>query len=389
MSPRTLVVTNDYPPRPGGIQAFVHQLAVRQPPGDVVVYAPAWRGAARFDAGLSYPVIRHPTSLMLPTADVARRAIQIAAAEGCEVVWFGAAAPLGLLAPTLRRGAGLRRTVASTHGHEVGWAMLPGARQLLRAVGAANDVVTYLGGYTHRRLAPALGAHPRLVRLPSGVDTHAFRPGAGGAEIRAAYRLGARPVVVCVSRLVPRKGQDTLVRALPAIRRRVPGTALLVVGGGPYRATLERLAREQDVARHVVVTGSVPWARLPAHYDAGNVFAMPCRTRRAGLEVEGLGIVYLEASATGLPVVAGDSGGAPDAVLAGRTGHVVNGRDIRAVVDAVAGLLEDPERAREMGEQGRSWVDQVWHWDGLAARLGAVLAGERVTAALPGLGQVL
>jgi len=389
VSPRTLVVTNDYPPRPGGIQAFVHELAVRQPPGDIVLYAPAWTGAARFDAALPYPVVRHPTSLMLPSADVARRAAQIARAEGCDGVWFGAAAPLALLASGLRRHGGVGRTVASTHGHEVGWASLPGARQLLRAVGATNDVVTYLGAYTHRRLAPALGRHPRMVRLASGVDTRFFRPGVGGREVRERYRLGGRPVIVCVSRLVARKGQDTLVRALPAIQRRVPDTVLLIVGGGPYRATIERLAREKGVASHVVVTGSVPRAQLPAHYAAGDVFAMPCRTRGAGLEVEGLGIVYLEASATGLPVVAGDSGGAPDAVLAGRTGHVVNGRDLAAVAAAVAGLLADPERARIMGDQGRAWVQEYWRWEELADRLGRLLRGEHVPAELPGSRQDL
>lgn len=382
MSPRTLVVTNDYPPRPGGIQAFVHELASRQPAGDVVVYAPAWPGAARFDAALAYPVVRHPTSLMLPTADVARRAAQVARAEGCEVVWFGAAAPLGLLAGHLRRHASVRRTVASTHGHEVGWAKLPAARQLLRAVGRGNDVVTYLGAYTRSRLAGALGPRPALLRLPSGVDTAVFRPGAGGAEVRAHYRLSDRPLVVCVSRLVPRKGQDTLIRALPLIRRAVPGAALLLVGGGPYRPALQRLAREQGVERHVVLTGSVPWAALPAHYDAGDVFAMPCRTRRGGLEVEGLGIVYLEASATGLPVVAGDSGGAPDAVLPGRTGQVVPGGQVPATAAAVAGLLADRQAARAMGRAGRAWVDQVWRWDALSGRLGAILAGAPVPAEL-------
>ena len=149
-------------------------------------------------------------------------------------------------------------------------------------------------------------------------------------QVRARLGLTDRPVVVCVSRLVPRKGQDTLIRALPEIRRRVPDAALLIVGGGPYRATLEKLARQTGVERDVVFTGSVPSAELPAHYAAGDVYAMPCRTRNRGLDVEGLGIVYLEASATGLPVVAGDSGGAPDAVREGETGYVVRGRDVAA-----------------------------------------------------------
>ena len=371
---RTLVVTNDFPPRPGGIQAFVHSLASQLPGDEVIVYAPAWRGAADFDAAQGFSVVRHPTSLMLPVPGVLSRARDIARVEGCDVVWFGAAAPLGLLGSALRRGTSIRRAVASTHGHEVGWAMLPGARQTLRAIGQRVDIVTYLGEYTRTRLAPAFGSHPRLDRLPSGVDTDVFRPGAGDGEIRRRYGLVDRPVVVCVSRLVPRKGQDVLIHAWPEIRRRVPGAALLIVGGGPYRKKLQRLAEQRDVAGDVVITGGVPWAELPAHYAAGDVFAMPCRTRLGGLEVEGLGIVYLEASATGLPVVAGNSGGAPDAVLPGRTGVVVDGTSVAAVVDEVSGLLLDPERARTMGEQGRMWVQQEWRWDVLAGRLRELLA---------------
>ena len=368
---RTLVVTNDFPPRPGGIQAYVHSLAARQPDGEVVVYAPAWRDAAAFDAAQPFPVVRHRTSLMLPTPDVLRLARQIAATEGCDRVWFGAAAPLALLAGRLD----LARSVASTHGHEVGWALLPGARQALRRIGREVDVVTYLGAYTRSRLAPALGPAACLERLPSGVDTAVFHPGAGGVAVRARHGLTDRPVVVCVSRLVPRKGQDVLIRALPELRRRVPGTALLLVGGGPDAPRLQRLAAEHGVAGDVVLTGSVPWQELPAHYDAGDVFAMPCRTRRAGLEVEGLGIVFLEASATGLPVVAGRSGGSPDAVLDGRTGHVVDGRSVAEVTDAVAGLLADPERARALGRAGRAWVEREWRWDVLAQRLRGLLAG--------------
>ena len=368
---RTLVVTNDFPPRPGGIQAFVHALAVRQPADEVVVYASSWKGAAAFDARQPFPVVRHPTSLVLPVPDVLRRTRELARAEGCDRVWFGAAAPLGLLA----RPLGLERAVASTHGHEVGWALLPGARQALRRIGRDVDVVTCLGDYARRRLAPALGQDARLERLPSGVDTSVFRPGAGGELVRQRHGLGDRPVVVCVSRLVPRKGQDVLVRALPELRRRVPGTALLLVGGGPDLPRLRRLAAQHGVAEDVVTTGSVPWEDLPAHYDAGDVFAMPCRTRRGGLEVEGLGIVFLEASATGLPVVAGRSGGSPDAVLEGVTGVTVDGRSPAQVTDALAALLLDRDRAAQLGRAGRAWVEREWRWDVLAARLRGLLAG--------------
>jgi phosphatidylinositol alpha-1,6-mannosyltransferase len=372
---RTLLVTNDFPPRPGGIQSFVHNLALGQPADSLVVYASRWGQPAAFDAEQPFEVIREDTSVLLPTPAVARRAVALARSHGCEAVWFGAAAPLGLLARPLRREAGVRRAVALTHGHEVGWAALPGARGLLRRIARGQDVLTYLGEYTRTRLARAVGGLTELRRLVPGVDVDTYHPDVDGAEVRARHRLGERPVVVCVSRLVPRKGQDQLVRALPALRRRVPDTALLLVGGGPDRARLARLAREQGVSADVVITGSVPAEQLPAHYAAGDVYAMPCRTRRAGLDVEGLGIVYLEASASGLPVVAGDSGGAPDAVREGETGYVVNGRDLPALVDRLTLLLTDRALAAKLGGAGRSWVEQQWRWHTQAARLRSLLVG--------------
>ncbi|MGR6321195.1 glycosyltransferase family 4 protein [Micromonospora soli] len=372
---RTLLITNDFPPRPGGIQSFVHHLAVRQPAGSVVVYASSWRGAAKFDADQPFEVIRERTKVLLPTPLVARRAAKLARAYDCDTVWFGAAAPLGLLAAGLRRRAGIRRAVALTHGHEVGWAALPGARSLLRRIGRGVDVTTYLGEYTRVRLARVLDGATELRRLAPGVDVDTYHPSVDGEEVRKQLGLTGRPVVVCVSRLVPRKGQDMLIRAMPEIRRRVPDAALLVVGGGPYRATLEKLAWQTGVESDVVFTGSVPSAELPAHYAAGDVYAMPCRTRNRGLDVEGLGIVYLEASATGLPVVAGDSGGAPDAVREGETGYVVRGRDLSQLADRVATLLADRDLARQLGAAGRAWVEREWRWETQAERMGALLAG--------------
>ncbi|WP_052849388.1 glycosyltransferase family 4 protein [Streptomyces avicenniae] len=383
---KTLIVTNDFPPRPGGIQAFLHSMATRLDPDRVVVYASTWKrdaegraATAAFDAEQPYPVVRDRTTMLLPTPAATRRATALLREHGCTAVWFGAAAPLGLMAPALR-AAGARRIVATTHGHEAGWAQLPGARRLLRRVGDVTDTLTYLGDYTRSRIAPALSpeAAARMTHLPPGVDEKTFHPDAGGAAVRAALGLTERPVVVCVSRLVPRKGQDTLIRALPRVLAAEPAAALLVVGGGPYRADLEKLARSLGVADAVVFTGEVPWSELPAHFGAGDVFAMPCRTRRRGLDVEGLGIVYLEASASGLPVVAGDSGGAPDAVLDGETGWVVRGGERTApaeTADRLVALLGDPELRARMAARGRDWVEEKWRWDLLVERLRGLLDG--------------
>jgi phosphatidylinositol alpha-1,6-mannosyltransferase len=295
---------------------------------------------------------------------------------GCDSVWFGAAAPLALMGPALRKRAGVRRIVATTHGHEVWWAKTPGTRQLLRRMGQSADVLTYLGDYTRSQVARALtpSAASRMVQLAPGVDTDVFHPGVVGTGVREWYGLDRRPVVVCVSRLVERKGQDMLIRALPLVQRAVPDAAVLIVGDGPQRASLQTLASELGVARDVVFAGAHPWAELPSFFAAGDVFCMPTRTRKAGWEVEGLGIVYLEASAMGLPVVSGRSGGAPDAVRDGETGYVVDGRSPDDIAARVVQLLTDRELARKLGAEGRQWVDEQWRWDLVVSRLTSYLS---------------
>jgi phosphatidyl-myo-inositol dimannoside synthase len=375
---RVLLVTNDFPPRRGGIQSYLHELVghlVQTGTHTLTVYAPKWKGCEEFDKAAAYEVVRHPTTLMLPGPGVDDRMRQLIARHGVESVWFGAAAPLALLAPRAR-SAGAIRVIASTHGHEVGWSMLPVARSALRRMGDGTDVVTYVSRYTRSRFASAFGPRAALEHLPPGVDTDRFVPDpAARADMRARYGLGQRPVIVCLSRLVPRKGQDVLIRALPAIRERVDGAALVVVGGGPYLATLHRLARQAGVTDHVVFTGGVPGAELPAHHAMADVFAMPCRTRGAGLDVEGLGIVYLEASSTGVPVVAGRSGGAPETVQDGVTGLVVNGWNVDEIATAVGEILADPDRGAQMGAEGRRWAVDNWQWSTQADRLGALLKG--------------
>ncbi len=376
---RTLIVTNDFGPRTGGIESFVLAMAQRMPPEKVVVHTARQPGDAKFDAALDFPVIRDRSPLMVPTRAITQRCAQLVKSERCDQVWFGAAAPLGLMAPALR-AAGAERIVATTHGHEVWWSQLPIARQLMRRIGAGADRVTFLGEYCRSRIAPALSPadRQRMIRLTPGVDDSIFHPGANAEPVRARFGLGNRPVILCVSRMVARKGQDMLVRALPRIRQQVPDATLLLVGDGPHRRAVERLAGASGVREHVVFAGRVPWAQTPAFYAAGDVFCMPARTRLGGLEPEALGICYLEAAAAGLPVVAGDSGGAPDAVLHGQNGFVVNGRDVASIARRCTQLLLDRELANRFGQRGREWVAQAWRWDDLAVRLMRLLAGEPV-----------
>ena len=370
---RTLVVTNDFPPRPGGIQQFVHQILDRLPHDQLVVLASQHPGDAEFDAQLPYPVVRHPHYPMVPTRAVARQAADLLREHGCDAVWFGAAAPLALMTPTLRK-AGAVRVVATTHGHEIGWAKLPIAGSALRRISGRVDVLTYLTDYSRRAIGRVAVPGARLEQLSPGVDASVFSPEVSGDVVRARYGLANRPVVVCVSRLVKRKGQDTLIELWPEVMAKVPDAVLLLVSGGPYAGELQRRVHAKGLAGSVILTGQVEWAELPAHYAAGDLFAMPCRTRRGGLDVEGLGIVFLEASATGLPVIAGRSGGAPDAVLEGRTGYVVDPRNRDEIAGRIVQLLLDPVAARTMGIVGRAWTEREWGWDAMAARLAGWLS---------------
>jgi phosphatidyl-myo-inositol dimannoside synthase len=313
---RTLVVTNDFPPRRGGIETMVRRLCDELPVDEVVVHTSRTPGDTAYDAGLPFPVVRDPSRVLLPTPAVAGRAAATLRRHRCERVLFGASAPLGLLAPALRR-AGAEHVVALTHGHEVWWAAVPGTRALLRRIGDSVDELTYVSEYCRSRIAPALSpaAAGRMRPLRPSVDPRLFRPGCGGAAVRRGLGIPARaPVVVCVARLVRRKGQDTLLRIWPGVLERFPGAVLLLVGDGPDQSRLARMARRRGLGEHVRFVGSVAPEEVPAYLDAGDVFAMPARSRWWGLEVEAFGIVYLEAAAVGLPVVAGRGGGVPEAL---------------------------------------------------------------------------
>jgi phosphatidyl-myo-inositol dimannoside synthase len=364
---RVLVVTNDFPPRRGGIESFVLALCERMPPDEVVVYTASVPGGTEHDARLPFAVHRDPARTLLPTPAVSRRVRDVLRREGCDRVLYGASMPLGLLAPALGR-AGASSQVALTHGHEVWWARSPLTRAALRRVGDSVDVMTYVSSWCRDRIAPALSpaAPSRMRRLSPGVDPQRFRPGCGGAEVRRELGIPEEaPVVVCTARMVRRKGQDTLLRAWPRLLERRPDAALLLVGDGPDRARLERLAERLEVTDSVVLTGAVDWQDVPAYVDAGDVFAMPCRTRRMGLEPEAWGIASLEAQACGLPVVVGRSGGAPETLASPDSGQVwgPGDGDLAEVLDRWLSRAADGSVPRQ--EAGQA----PWTWDRAGERL--------------------
>lgn len=377
MSGKVLLITNDFPPRDGGIESYLRDFAALIEPQRLVVLASTRQSkqeTTAYDATLPYRVYRMRDRVLLPLPHVARRAARIIEAEQIDTVWFGAAAPLALLAPACRR-AGARRIIATTHGHEVGWSMIPIARSMLGAIGRSADAITYISRYTRSRIATAFGPQTPFERLPSGVDIDRFEPSPEArTEIRTRHGLtNSTPVVVCISRLVLRKGQDSLIKAMPEIVKQHADAQLIIVGKGPYRAQFEKLAQRLGVASNVIFTGGVDYADLPGYYNAATVFAMPARTRGFGLDVEGLGIVYLEAQACGVPVIAGTSGGAPETVVDGETGFVVNGRQPRLIAAAINKLFDNPELAQQMGAAGREHVQNHWTWAEMGRRLHTIL----------------
>lgn len=368
---KTLLVTNDYPPTVGGIQSYLRDFVATLDPADTVVFASTQSSvaAAKYDAAAPERIIRWPRSVMLPTAGTAEAMAEIIEEFEIDTVWFGAAAPLGLLARRARE-AGAQRIIVSTHGHEVGWSMLPGARQVLRLIGSRADVVTYISDYTLGRIRRAFGRRPEFAHLPGGVDTDYFRPATPEQRERTRDRhgLGDAPVILCVSRLVRRKGQDQLIAVLPEVREQFPDARLVIVGSGPDDRRLRRLAAG---AEGVHLLGALPREQMRDLIAAADVFAMPARTRGGGLDVEGLGIVYLEAQACGIPVIAGESGGAPETVRP-ETGVVVDGRERGQLTSALVRLLGDPAARAKMGASGREYVCEHWDWKHLGARLRAL-----------------
>ena len=372
-----LFVTNDFGPRAGGIETFVIGLIERRTFGSTIVYTSAQDDSHEYDQrwkrDFGVTVIRDRSKILLPTPRVARNLNKVIKQEGIRVAAFGAAAPLGLLSASMK-SAGVRKTVALTHGHEVWWAKIFPFTFAIRRMGATIDSLTYLGEFTQKAISRSLSkqAVKQMVKIAPGIDVEHFSP-QDSSELRQELGLDEKKVIVSVGRLVHRKGQDHLIESMPEILAKVPNAHLLIVGRGPYLEHLAKLVVVNKIENHVSFIGRVQYAELPRFICAGDVFAMPSRSRFAGLEVEGLGIVYLEASACGLPVVAGNSGGAPDAVVEGVTGLVVDGTNNTQIADAIITLLTNPQKCKEMGNAGQAWIKENWRWEIWSKRFNELL----------------
>ena len=375
---KTLCISNDFGPRAGGIETFVVGLIQRMPKNSVIVYTASQAGSGAFDAmwlrDYGVEVIRDSSKVLIPSFRVGRNVRKLVRDRNIKSVFFGAAAPLALLAPGLR-ATGVRRIVALTHGHEVWWSRLWPFTIAIARIGRAVDALTYLGEFTRGEISKALDSNSaaKLVRIAPGIDTEHFTPRSDAKGLRESLGLGNKKVIVSVGRLVHRKGQDVLIEAMPEIIKTIDDVHLLLIGEGPYKKELENRIKNLGLANRVTFVGRVQYADLPRYICVGDVFAMPSRSRLAGLEVEGLGIVYLEASACGLPVIGGVSGGAPDAVLQGETGFSVDGRSAHEVAEALVRVLADKELAQRLGARGRQWVIEQWQWQLWSERFNQLL----------------
>ena len=362
-----LFVTNDFGPRAGGIETFIIGLIQRRPFGQTIVYTSFQENSERYDAdwltNYGVRVIRDRSKILLPTPRVAFHLRNIVKSEGITTAAFGAAAPLGLLSASIKR-AGVRRTVALTHGHEVWWAKVFPFNLLLRRIGSTVDVLTYLGEFTRNAISHGLTAQAQraMVKIAPGIDVDHFLP-TDASALRKSLGLAEKKVIVSVGRLVHRKGQDRLIEAMPEILKTVSNAHLLLVGEGPHRDHLQKLIQKHRLEDSITLIGRIDYKDLPLYICVGDIFAMPSRSRLMGLEVEGLGIVYLEASACGLPVLAGNSGGAPDAVVQNETGLVVDGTNNKEIADAGIELLTKVDLSKKMGAAGRRWIVENWRWE--------------------------
>ncbi|MEJ0014492.1 MAG: glycosyltransferase family 4 protein [Actinomycetota bacterium] len=378
-SRKILLITNDLGPRAGGIETFILGLLDQLDGSEIVIYTAAQEASTEFDLALTQKsgviIIRDKSSVLIPSPLVNRRIRKVMQAYNSEIVWFGAAMPLAWMSGLLKR-AGAKRIVAITHGHEVWWAKLPPFKWILKYSSRSIDVVTYLGEFTKSALAPAISSRTSLVQIAPGIPIDHFVPAPKSQTLIRELNLEGKQIIISVGRLVHRKGQDKLLEALPQILAQHPDVVLVFVGVGPRRKKLDQLVRRFDLTDYVRFIGRVTYDSLPQYFQLSDLFVMPSRSRFAGLEVEGLGIVYLEASACGIPVVAGTSGGAPDAVLQGETGVVVDGTNLAQITDVINDLLDHPVKLKAMGLAGRAWAEERWSWQIWGERFRKLLLGD-------------
>jgi phosphatidylinositol alpha-1,6-mannosyltransferase len=370
----SLLVTNDFPPKLGGIQSYLYELWRRLPPDETTVFTTPYADAARWDEQQSFRVVRTPQKVLLPTRALAHDVDALAREVGADVIFLDPMLPVGLIGPRLTSAP----YAVIAHGAEITVpATIPGLRRLGRRVVRGAAAVVTAGGYPARQVSRIAGRDVPGVIVPPGVDAVRFRPVAADVRVESRLKFGLdpdRPLVLGLSRLVPRKGFDVVIDAVAGL----PGVQLALAGSGRDRARLERRAGRRGA--DVTFLGRISESDLARAYGCADVFAMCCRERWGGAEAEGFGIVFLEAAACAVPAVAGRSGGAHEAVVDGETGFVVEPQDVHAVRVALTELCDDPALRERMGGAARERAVGEYSYEGLVARLLPLTRGDFSTA---------
>ena len=363
---RHLFVTNDFPPKLGGIESYLTNLCKGFDPDDVAVLAPAREGHEAVDERLPFEVVRVPGTFLRATSTVEKAIVDAAKSLEVDAVHFLSALPLGRLGPKVRKATGVPYTIVA---HGTGEILVPSrvplARQALKKILVEADMVFPVSAFTMQAVSKLTKGRATMSLLPPSVDVERFSLAVSGADVRTAHDVAGRFMVLFLGRLVKRKGADILVRAVAALR----GAVLIIGGEGPERSGLVKLAKELGISDRVMFPGLIPDLRLPEYYAAADVFCMPCSDRLGGLDTEGFGVVYLEAQASGIPCVAGRCGGSAEAVDHGVSGIVIDEPTPRKVAVALLELRKDPGTCAQLGGAGRSRVEREFAPDVAAIRL--------------------
>ena len=363
---RHLLVTNDYPPKVGGIQSYLWEIYRRLPQDEVTVLCTPYEGSEQFDSEQTHRIIRTKQKVLLPTPNLAGKIRELIFKHQIDLVLFDPAVPVGMLGPRIGSPYGV-----ILHGAEV---TIPGRVPILKnflgKVLRGAELVITAGQYSTREAERAAGCELPVSVVPPGVDIERFKPLSHHERntAREIYNLKeGDEVILTLSRLVPRKGMDVLIQACAALKEKRPNLKLLIAGTGRDKARLEKIAKKTKAP--VQFLAHVPDKEIPSLYGMADIFSMLCRIRWGGLEQEGFGIVFLEAAATGVPQIAGRSGGASEAVSENRTGKIVqNPKNIEEVIEKIESMLNNREQSVSMGKSSRDRAANQFSYDILAQK---------------------
>lgn len=387
---RSVLLTSDLPPRPGGISNYLGQLYLHMRLPEHLIVGPTYAGDIEWDRAYALPVVRAHLNLSERWANDAlyhrpfdrlwRPFAMLRALRRCggsmagTMLHCGQVMSAGLVGRLLKHKQGCPYLLFLFGGEVRKYEAIPSMRRLFRSIvsGAAGAIA--VSRFALQAAEPFLDAHvPKSIVSP-GVDHAFFRPHCGGSALRTRLGLDGHMVILTVARLVATKGHARVIAALPDLLRLHPCITYLVVGRGPEEVKLRQQVASLGLDAHVRFMGGVPDAELPAYYDAADVFALASRDCPNG-QVEGFGMVLLEASACGTPVVATRSGGTVEAVLHGQTGLLVDQDPPSQFTEAVASLLSDAALRDRLGQAGRQWVLDEMGWNSKASALATFLRG--------------